>query len=415
MEVKSSAKQLKELKKMNQPSVDKDIVDFINMAEDPVPFDPITYVDRTQGWKDVNIPLNKIRVKDIKTNVKKFGNHPNVRKLTERYAVITFDTDNPILSGKDWKVFNRVADKTRSRSAPAFAQLCTRVNPITGHTCDEIKALSSDRQDHKDANDKWVYVNEKDKAIKILNNGLAKITEERTLRVNPQAGKVECFVSDKYAPITNKEMLTFLHAEIGDFDIVREFHSDRRSLFQVLPRKFSGLSDSEDYGMFIENSNTGANRLGMGMFVITGACSNGMMFVQTKYGKSEYLARKHFGDKEIVVEIIQDHCKRIGDRVQEIYNKIEIAKDTPLWGENYSKEYMVENLLRPLGESTNLAKKSVSQIEKLLEEKYQQDTVWDFISAMTEAAQKAPPNSREHIEKVAGNMLEQLVPTIPAQ
>lgn len=395
---------------MTQPSIDTSLVRFVDMAKNPVPFNPITYEDRAKKWLDLEVPLNNMRVKDIINNGIDFGDEKKKRILTERYAVIQIDNEDDLISGKDWKIFNRVATDEGSWSAPAFFQLCTRLRSLTGLTTDEIKSMVTPRHDGKDEFGKWKWTDSILEAIRILNTALSRIQETRTLWFNPEKGRIESIVSGKYAPITNKEVLTLLQAEIGDFDIVREFHNERRSLFQVLPDKFAGMSNSEDYGVFIENSSTGANRIGMGMFTITGACSNGMMVVASKYGQTSYLARRHFGNKEDIIKLIQDYCADIGERIEETHKKIELAKNTPLRGEDYSEEYLVDNFLKPLAEVKKISKPTISRVEELLKEKYKQDTVWDFISAMTEAAHEVPATSREHIEKIAGDLLEILVP-----
>ena len=394
---------------MPTTAVDWGLVEFLDKAENPVPFDPITYVDKTEGWENVSIALNKLRVENIINNRITFGEGDSETIRTERYAVLSVDSNNPILRDKKWKVFNRTANKELSRSSPAFSQLCTRVKPVTKLTATQMKRLINPHRSHKDGNGKWVYVNDIDQAIYLLNKGLKASKDTRVLRLNPAENKIEAFVSDKYVPVKDKDILTFLQAEVGDFNVVREFHDDRRSLFQVLPDKFAGLSDSEEYGMFISNSNTGTNRVEMGLFVITSFCTNGMMFTTSKYGESEFLKRKHFGETEAIMDLIQIQCANMGKRVEEAYAKIELAKTTPLRGEEYSPTDLRELLLKPLAEAEDFSKKTVESIEELLEKKYNKDSIWDFISALTDAAHQAPANSREHIEKAAGNVLELLV------
>jgi len=394
---------------MVNTSITEGLVEFVNMAKNPVKFDPFSYEDRTENWIEKTIPLNKLRVVDIKTNSVDIEEGKKTRTLTERYAIVSIESDDPTISSRNWRIYNRVVSDGRSRSSPAFSQLCNKLTQHTKMTTTELKKLVTPQPDHQDENGKWVYITQEGVAINVLNQALANTKESQVLRINPDQSKIEALVSNKYAPVTNKEVLTLLEAEIGGFDIVREFHDDRRSLFQVLPDKFSGLSNSEDYGLFVENSSTGFNRVGMGMFVITGACTNGMMFISSAYGNTEQLRRKHIGDSNEIIKLIQDKCALIGGKIKETYLKIEQSKALPLRGEEYSHQDLVDNLLTPLAEAQNLSKPTVKRVEDLLKEKYQHDSIWDFVSALTEAAQQAPPSSQAHIEKVAGNVLELLV------
>lgn len=404
----------KRLNKMSNTTITDGLVEFVNMAKNPVPFDPISYVDRTKNWEEITIPLNKLRVKDIKTNSVTSGEGKNKRTLTERYAIVTIDSDDPKISGKYWKIYNRIIAGERSRSSPAFSQLCNLLTERTSMTTNKIKKLVTPQKSHKDFNNKWVYITETGAAIDLLNRSLENFKGEQVLRINPEVNKIEAIVSQLYAPVTNKEVLTLLQAEIGDFDVAREFHDDRRSLFQVIPDKFAGMSDSEDYGLFVENSSTGFNNVGMGMFVITSVCTNGMMFTSSAYGHIEQLRRKHIGDKTEIIKLIQDQCALMSGRIEETFLKIERAKTLPLRGEEYNHQDLIDNLLTPLAEAENLSKKTVKKVDELLQEKYQHDSIWDFVSALTEAAQDAPPHSQQRIEKVAGNVLELLVQAAPA-
>ena len=390
-------------------AIDWGLVEFLDMAENPTPFDPVSYKDRTDGWVNLPIALNKLRVTGIVNNGLTFGEGDSKHIRTERYANMTIDSENPLVKDKVWKVYNRLANENLSRSSPAFSQLCTRVKPTTHHTATMMKRLITPHPVGKDDKGHLIYDSDIPEAISLLNRGLTASKEDRVLRLNPDQSKIEAFVSDKYVPVKDKEILTFLQAEVGDFSIVREYHDDRRSLFQVLPDKFAGLSDSEEYGMFISNSNTGTNRIEMGLFVITGACSNGMMFTASKYGESEFLKRKHFGESEAIMDLIQIQCAKMGKRVEEAYARIELAKTIPLRGEEYSLQDLNDLLLKPLAESENFSKKTVKKVEELLKDKYNNDSMWDFIAALTEAAHEAPANSREHIEKAAGKVLELLV------
>lgn len=395
---------------MNRPTISTNLQRFINMAKNPVPFDPITYKDQTDDWMDVEVSLNALRVKNIFNNTINFGDKKTPKIRTERYAVVDIQTDNEsvnsILANKDWKILNRIATEEGSWSSPAFSQLCGRLNPITGLSATQFKDLIRPIRAGKDADGKTVWYDDIPEAIAILNDALAKTEDKRTLRLNPDGDKIEAIVSKGYAPVTNKEILTLLQAEVGDFSIVRELHSNRRSLFQVLPDKFANMSDSEEYGMFLENSSTGANKLGMGLFVITSMCTNGMMFTASKHGQTEYLTRRHYGKKDKIIQLIQDQCAILGERIEETYTKIELAKKTPLHLEEYTQEDVIETLLPVVAEGNNLSKKTVGRIETLLKEKYQENSIWDFVSALTDAAHEAPVDTREHIEKVAGNLLE---------
>ena len=391
-------------------SIDTGLIEFLDMSKNPVPFDPITYQDRTSGWVNIPVTLNQIRVEDIINTKLSFGERDSKFTRTERYAIVTINSPNPILRNREWKIYNRIVDGKFSRSSPSFSQLCSTVRETTNYTTNMIKKLVTPHPHEKDEQGRWVYKSDVPRAVNILNDGLKSSIQQRILRVDPVAGKIEAIVSDKYVPVKDKDILTFLHAEIGDFSIVREFHDDRRSLFQVLPDKFAGLSNSEEYGMFISNSSTGINSIEIGLFIITGACTNGMMITESSYERSPHLRRKHLGEKEAIMDLIQLQCANIGEQVKKAYQRIELAKRTHLRGDEYSLDDLTELLLKPLAEAKSFSSKTVEKVENLLKEKYNNDSIWDFISALTDAAHEVPVNTREHVEKVAGNLLEILVP-----
>ncbi len=395
---------------MTKPTIDKSLERFVDMVANPVPFDPITYKDKTDGWIDFTIPLKNLKMTDVITRVVEFEERKNGKYLTERYAVLEIKTKDKRISGEEWYLFNRIATESGSFSSYAFSQLMERIQDLTGYNTTAIKDMVTPYKSHKDHDGKWVYMDEVDKALSIINEGLSKSPDEMVLRLNPETSTIEAVVTEKYVPVTNKEALTLLQAEVGDFNIVREFHDPRRSLFQVQPDCFSKYSGAEDYGIFIENSSTGANRFGLGLFVITSVCSNGMMLTTSKYDEKElgYLARKHTGDKNKIINFIQDGLAKVGKLVEVTYDRIEKAKEKPLFYEKYTHKEVIDALLTPM----NVSKKTTKRVTTLLEEKYQEDTVWDFISAITEAAQDVPVSHREHVEKAAGNLLEVLVSSV---
>jgi len=381
--------------------------ELISVEEDKDSFVKIgSYKDETASWIDIVIPANQTKViKYIDTLVEnKDEATKKVSKKRNRYAVISFDSDNPDIKNREFKVYNR----TDGENFIAFAQLAHKVRDgMDGITTDQLKVIGSGKRNP----DGTIIQPDPAKVKELLNQGLQATTEEFKFRINPKIDKVECVVSPKYVPITNKELFQHIDSVVGQVSIEKEIHSDRRSLFQILPEKFAQLSDTEDFGFFFSNSFRGGCSIGVGEFVLTLVCSNGMMVQGKDLTESSQvlseLTRRHVGEKESIIDAFRSALETIDTRLNVLYEQIEEAKRIKF------PELIAElETVSAVKEAFILSKKSQEKIESLLEETYTGNTVWDLISAITEAAQDAPANSREHMEKMAGELLNQYVPLL---
>ncbi|MFX1538675.1 MAG: hypothetical protein ACFFDI_31190 [Promethearchaeota archaeon] len=366
--------------------------------------DIVNYKDETASWIDLIIPANQakvIRYVDTLVETKDEATGKKSKKR-DRYAIVTFDSDNPKIKGKEFKAYNR----TDGENFIAFAQLSHKVRAgMDGLTTDDLKIIGAGKRNR----DGSVIPPDPAKVKELLNQGLQATTEEFKFRINPKIDKIECVVSPKYVPITNKELFQHIDSVVGPVEIEKQFHNDRRSLFQILPEKFAHLSDTENFGFFFSNSFRGGCSIGVGEFVLTLVCSNGLMvqskqLTETSQVLSE-LSRKHVGEKDLIIEQFRSALDTIDNRLSVLYKQIEEAKKI-----EFPVAIKEIETIPAIKEAFILAKKSQDKIESLIEEKYTGNTVWDLISAITEAAQDAPANSREHMEKVAGELLNQYIP-----
>lgn len=371
-----------------------------------------SYKDETEYWIDIVVPTSKVRVTEVvdmevKTeHIDQVTGQKSKRKSRLRYATVAFDVEDKRIKGREFYAYNRY----KGESFVAFSQLAGKIRDgIDGFTADDLKRISSG---YTGINKTKIKGNPH-RVKEILNKGLQKADEILKFRVNPEESKLECVVSPKYTPITNKELFVRINEVFGPVKVIKQFHRDSKSLFQILPEKFAHLSDTEQFGSFFSNSFRAGSSVGLGEFAVTVICGNGMMVVGKDLRENSTvfseLKRKHMGETTHILEMFSQGLLTIESHLKVLYEQIEEAKEIEFpFQIELQEEY---DFLTPVKESLSLSAKTSKQVEELLKTTYTDNTLWDFISALTEAAQDLPDHSRENLEKTAGEVLNLYIPT----
>ena len=235
-------------------------------------------------------------------------------------------------------------------------------------------------------------------------------TEERLLlmryREGDGDGMVRAFLSDKYAPLDNRDvsdMLARIVQKMGDETELSSFYMDDRrlhvrmtfpSLTARLGESVTGEEDDVRVGVDIVNSEVGASALTVTPLIWRLVCSNGLRAWATD-GETFRQRHIHLKPWEIynrMTEAVGSAVGRGDEMIEQFIATRGVPVDDPL------------HVIEKLSKKELYSKEIVEEVKNnfMIEP---QNTVYGLVNAYTRTARELPNERRMDMERLAGRLM----------
>lgn len=227
--------------------------------------------------------------------------------------------------------------------------------------------------------------------------------QEKKILLRTTDERIHGVLSSKYSVFDDSEVMDVVYDLIGKNPgeyTVKNYYIDPEymKLRIVSTNKMNFAGRELSYGFDIRNSRVGRSSLEVSIIIFDWICSNGMIFGG---GSGTYYQKRHVGiEREHFVEEFIDIIDTAPDAVSFIHKSINAANNVKLNSDtiqNYIDKFMASNM------SANQA----GRVKQMFYEKYDQ-TLFGFTGAITETAQAYGIETRERMERFAGNLIHSL-------
>lgn len=240
-----------------------------------------------------------------------------------------------------------------------------------------------------------------DFATENLNFWLNKIeNKEREAFIRTTDDRVHGVLSNRYSVFDDHEVLEIIDGTLGNYSdeytVKNHYITPEIMKLRLVSRDKIELNGRPvSFGFDIKNSRVGRSSLELEILIFDWICSNGMIFGG---GKGLAYKRRHVGiNREIFIEEFIDMINSAPDIIKFIEKMATEAHQTEINNEmiqRYIDKFRIEGF----------SQLAAGKVEQMLHEKYD-NTLYGFTAAITESAQDYDVDTRERMEKFAGNLM----------
>lgn len=255
--------------------------------------------------------------------------------------------------------------------------------------------------------------------VATIMNRLVQEREEKSLFVRSKGGTVRAVLSDEYSPFDNHELLELVEKAVStmntDVKVKRGYVGDEMSAYVLFPAFAVGQDprgDGKSGGtlhpaLHIGNSERGSRRWRISSAVFTGYCENGMIF---GYKNKEAVSgvHRHLPKSAMTVLVaaaIEQALASADVVIKAFVDSVAIdIGEVNLSGivERWSRTYGLS-----VGEKDNWLHSVIG--ESARNEREHKPALFDVLNGITSMAQGYEVSRANHMERLAGDMLEHYI------
>ncbi len=254
---------------------------------------------------------------------------------------------------------------------------------------------------------KCIEKEEIDHAANVMNFWTMKKPKDKQILLRSTKDRIHGALSTKYTVFDDHEVLAITEdiiGHLGDYTVKNYYLSPEYMKLRVVGREKIEINGRPlSFAFDIKNSRVGRSSLGVNVLVYDWICSNGIIFGG---GMGEFFKKRHVGiSREVFIHEFAEIINKAPDTIKYIQKAAEAAHREKLSSESiqrYLDKFKAENMPKHA---------EVLIKDRLEDGTAYQKTAYGLIGAMTEVAQRYDIDTRERMEKFAGNILASVTKT----
>jgi len=245
---------------------------------------------------------------------------------------------------------------------------------------------------------KKCMVEDPELAVDNLNTWLTRASDKECL-LRTTSNRLSGFLSNKYTIFEDTDLMDIIHNSLKKEEeyIVMEhlITPEILNLRIVRSRQLNIAGEDLSVGINVRNSRVGKSKVDIELLIYKWKCTNGIIFGG---GVETYYSKRHTGiDSETIASEFSRIMSDMPKNIELIKSKVETLRSTKI-NENILEKF-VDKFEKNKFANSAMTQKILASMPKY------EDTGWGFVNAMTEVAQEYNMDTRERIEKYAGQLL----------